>query len=43
MKIAIVSLHSRFADTAYDCVQAEKTDDALYEIGVDSGCFCCKY
>lgn len=36
MKIAILSLRSRFGDVTGDCVQAEKTTDALREIGQDA-------
>lgn len=33
MKIAILSLRSRFGDVTGDCVQAEKTTEALVELG----------
>lgn len=36
MKIAILSLRARFGDVAGDCVQAEKTANALKEIGQDA-------
>ena len=36
MKIAILSLRSRFGDVTGDCVQAEKTARALREIGEDA-------
>lgn len=36
MKIAILSLRSRFGDVTGDCVQAEKTTEALREIGQDA-------
>jgi glycosyltransferase involved in cell wall biosynthesis len=36
MKIAILSLRSRFGDVTGDCVQAEKTADALRAIGQDA-------
>ena len=39
MKVAILSLRSRFGDVTGDCVQAEKTADALREIGVNAGRF----
>ena len=37
MKIAILSLRSRFGDVTGDCVQAAKTVDALKAIGQDVG------
>ena len=39
MKIAILSLRSRFGDVTGDCVQAEKTTEALREIGQDADRF----
>ena len=36
MKIAILSLRSRFGDVTGDCMQAEKTAEALREIGEDA-------
>lgn len=36
MKIAILSLRSRFGDVTGDCVQAEKTAAALRELGEDA-------
>lgn len=35
MKVVILSLASRFGDTTGDCVQAEKTAEALRQLGVD--------
>lgn len=40
MKVVILSLASRLGDTTGDCVQAEKTTEALRQLGVDvSRCF----